>query len=65
MEFIQYIGYSIGGIFIMPFVLFALLLIIVCIPSMLFLAFRILKPLLIILAITISILVILDKGVFK
>lgn len=60
MEFIQYIGYGIGGIFILPFAIFALLLIITCIPLMLFLAFRILKPLLIILAITLSILVILE-----
>lgn len=65
MEFVQYIGYGIGSIFILPFVLFALLIIMACIPSMLFLAFRILKPLLIILAITISILVILDKGALK
>lgn len=60
MEFIQYIGLGIGTLFLIPLVFFALLLIVCCIPSLILLVIKLLKPLLIITAITISALMILQ-----
>ena len=60
MEIIQYIGLGIGMSFLIPLIFFALLLIVCCIPSLILLIAKFLKPLLIIAAITVSILIILQ-----
>lgn len=60
VDFIQYLGLGIGILFLSPLIFYALLLIVFCIPSLILLVVNLLRPLLIIAAITASILIILQ-----